>query len=90
MLPPFAANPFTSFPIDKLRDRDDGGKEARIFAPEQERAFFEACSEWQRPIFVMLATYGLRVGELTHLLVEDVDFAAGSIKIRRSRSCSGA
>ena len=30
----------------------------------------------------MLATYGLRVGELTHLLVEDVDFAGGSIAIR--------
>lgn len=82
MLPPYATNPFTSFPIDKLRDRDDGCKETRVFTPEQERAFFEACSEWQRPIFVMLATYGLRVGELTHLLIEDINFAGGSIKVQ--------
>jgi len=82
MLPPYATNPFTSFPIDKLRDRDDGCKETRVFTPEQERAFFEACSDWQRPIFLMLSTYGLRVGELTHLLIEDVDFAGGSIKVQ--------
>jgi integrase len=82
MMPPYAANPFTSFPIDKLRDRDEGCKEARVFSPTQERAFFAACSGWQRPIFLTLATYGLRVGELTHLLIEDVDFESGSIKIR--------
>ena len=33
-------------------------------------------------IFAMLAGYGLRVGELTHLLVEDIDVAAGSIEVR--------
>jgi integrase len=30
----------------------------------------------------MLASFGLRVGELTHLLVEVVDFVAGAIEIR--------
>ena len=82
MLPPFAENPFTAFPIDRLRDRDSREGERIIFAPAQEAAFFEACTEWQRAIFVTLATYGLRVGELTHLLVEDVDLAAGSFRIR--------
>ena len=77
----FAENPFAELPIDTLRDRDS--KERRVhLRPPQEVAFFEACSEWQGAIFVTLATYGLRVGELTHLLVEDVDFAAGSFRIR--------
>ena len=82
MLPPFAENPFMAFPIDGLRDRDSRDGERIIFAPAQETAFFGACSEWQRGIFITLATYGLRVGELTHLLVEDVDLAGGSFRIR--------
>ena len=82
MLPPFAENPFMAFPIDGLRDRDSRDGERIIFAPTQEVAFFAACSEWQGAIFITLATYGLRVGELTHLLVEEVDFAAGSFRIR--------
>ena len=82
MLPPFAENPFTAFPIDSLRDRDSKEGERIIFAPAQEAAFFAACSAWQYGIFATLATYGLRVGELTHLLIEDVDFAAGSFRIR--------
>ncbi len=45
------------------------------------RRSFAACSEWQGAIFVTLATYGLRVGELTHLLVEDVDLMACSFRI---------
>lgn len=81
-LPPYATNPFASFPIDDFRDRDDGCQETRVFAPAQERALFRGCSDWQRPIFVMLATYGLRVGERAHLLIEDVDLAGGSIKVQ--------
>jgi integrase len=82
MLPPYAANPFKSFPIDKLRDRDEPDARSHVFTPEQEKAFFAACGEWQRGIFLMLASYGLRVGELTHLLVEDVDFEVGTVEIR--------
>lgn len=82
MLPPFAENPFTAFPIDGLRDRDSRDGERVIFTPAQEVAFFEACDDWQRSIFVTLATYGLRVGELTHMLIEDVNLAAGSFRIR--------
>jgi integrase len=81
MLPPFTENPFRSFPIDKLRDRAEGNGEPRVFSAAQEKAFFDHCSDWQRSIFISLATYGLRVGELAHLLVEDVDFEAGVIEI---------
>lgn len=82
MLSPHAANPFKSFPIDKLRDRDEGSGRAHVLTPAQEKSFFDACDDWQRGIFVVLAAYGLRVGELTHLLVEDVDFEAGAIEVR--------
>src|SRR5262249_37589386 len=55
---------------------------ARIFSPDQENAFFQACNGWQLPIFSALATYGLRLGELTHLLIEDVDLTQDFFSIR--------
>jgi len=81
MLPPFAENPFTRFPIDQLRDTDAPDEGQKILSPEQEAAFFEACKDWQKGIFQTLTTYGLRVGELTSLLIEDVDLSAGIIQI---------
>lgn len=81
MLPPYSENPFSRFPIDKLRDVDAEDEGPRIFTAEQEKDFFKACNEWQRGIFQTLAGYGLRVGELTHLLIENVNLAAGTIQI---------
>jgi integrase len=81
MLPPFSENPFTHFPIEELGGvRGAGGKE-KIFSLEQERAFFAAANPWQKDIFLILARYGLRVGELTHLLVEDIDWERGILTI---------
>jgi integrase len=82
MLPPFAENPFTLFRVDKLTDDSEKSEKARIFTPEQERAFFSACNDWQWAIFATLARYGLRLGELTHLLIEDVDFGNECFTIR--------
>ncbi len=79
-LPPYAENPFSSFPIDKTFKGEQG--KTRIFTPKEQRAFFEACDEWQRPIFLTLALYGLRVGELTHLLVSDLRHGEGAFVIR--------
>lgn len=81
MLPPYAENPFGLFQIDKMKIGEAAGS-AKVFTPDQERAFFAACDDWQRPVFTILAAYGLRVGELTHLLVDDIDFAAGAFRIR--------
>ena len=81
MLPPYAENPFTRFPIDKLRDTDEPDEGQRIFSAEEESAFFEACNDWQKAIFQTLATYGLRAGELTSLLIENIDLTAGTIQI---------
>jgi integrase len=81
MLPPYAENPFRRFPIDNLRDVDAPDEGMPIFSPEQQQAFFATCNDWQRGIFQALVTYGMRVGELTHLLIENVDLKAGTIQI---------
>lgn len=81
-LPPYSENPFAAFPIDKLKDRSETTAAGQIFSPEEQKLFFESCSAWQYSVFMTLATYGLRVGELTHLLIEDVDFDAGAVLIR--------
>jgi integrase len=82
MLPPFAQNPFILFRIDQLKDPAGNDGTEKIFSKEQEQTFFGACNDWQKPIFTTLAGYGLRLGELTHLLVEDVDFANDVFVIR--------
>jgi integrase len=82
MLPPFATNPFTAFGVDRLVDKAETLGKARVFTPDQERRFFETCDRWQSDVFTFLATYGLRAGELTHLLVEDVDLGNDSFVIR--------
>jgi len=79
-LPPYEENPFNAFPIDKVFKREP--EATRIFSPEEQAAFFEACDEWQLPIFLVLGVYGLRVGELTHLLVSDVDLDEGTLRIQ--------
>lgn len=81
-LPPYNPNPFSQFPADALGDGADDDELREVFTQTQEEAFFAACSSWQRSMFLPLAGYGLRVGELTHLLVENVDFDAGVLHIR--------
>jgi integrase len=82
MLPPYHDNPFKLFPIDKLRDASEETTAGRMFTPEQERAFFAACDPWQFRLFGVLATYGLRVAELTYLLIEDVDLVRETFTLR--------
>jgi len=89
MLPPFSENPFRQFAIDKLKDPAESAKAAKVFNPDQERAFFAACDNLQSALFTTLATYGLRVGELTHLLIEDLDLEQGFSPSGRSPGCSG-
>ena len=79
-LPPYAENPFSVLPIDRMFKKTK--TEVRLLTPNEQRSFFETCDEWQMPIFVVLATYGLRVGELTHLLVSDVRLEDGVFAVR--------
>jgi integrase len=81
-VPPYYENPFASFSIHNLRDRDESERRALMLSPDELAAFWEACDAWQRPIFEVLVAYGLRAGELTHLLIEDVDFEGGLLHIR--------
>jgi integrase len=81
-LPPYTENPFSEFPSDLLGAAEDEAQEREIFTETQESAFFQACNPWQRTFFVPLAAYGMRVAELTHLLIENVDFDEGVIRIR--------
>ncbi|WP_197442783.1 tyrosine-type recombinase/integrase [Lignipirellula cremea] len=82
MLPPYASNPFSDFKCSALRDSETVDKEVRIFTAQQEQDFFAACSEWQRGLFLPLAQLGVRAGELTHLLISDVDLDSRVIHIR--------
>jgi integrase len=80
-LPPYSENPFSVFPLEKLRDRAKSESQS-LPTQGQAEAFFRACDEWQRPIFLVLAVYGMRVGELVHLVIEDVDLEGDVISVR--------
>lgn len=68
--------------LDMPRDETPGEKE--IFTRAEWARFYEAMTPHYRPfILVMLAT-GTRWGELTALQVQDVDLAAGAVRIRRA------
>ena len=53
-----------------------------VFDADTELAFFRAADAWAFAVHFVLSKTGLRVGELTHLLVEDVDWNASWLHIR--------
>jgi integrase len=79
-LPPYAGNPFSDLPLDRMKI--DDAKPIFVFEPATELAFFKAASNWAFPIHFTLAKTGLRVGELVHLLIEDVDLERGWLHVR--------
>ncbi len=79
-LPPYAGNPFSELPLDRLKVED--AKPIFVFTEATELAFFRAASAWAFPIHFTLAKTGLRVGELTHLLIEDLDLTGGWLYVR--------
>ena len=80
LLSPYEENPFSPFPIDKLRNREPSS--VKLLASEQLQEFFQACDAWQFPLFFILSLYGLRVGELSHLLLSDVNLAKEQFTIQ--------
>ena len=80
LLPPYFDNPFAVLPIERLPIED--AKPIHVFAADEEADFLAACDDWQFPLFYLLAKIGLRSGELTHLLVEDVDLDDGVLHVR--------
>jgi integrase len=79
-LPPYVGNPFSDLPIDKLKV--DDAKPVYVFDADTEFAFLRAADDWSFPIHFTLAKTALRVGELTHLLIEDLNLADGWLHIR--------
>jgi len=60
----------------------DDSKAIFVFDAATELEFFRRCSDWAFPIHFTLAKTGLRIGELVHLLIEDVDLAGGWLHVR--------
>lgn len=79
-LPPYATNPFADLRLDRMKIED--AKPIFVFDAATERRFFAAAHHWEFPIHFTLAKTGLRPGELCHLLIEEVDLAAGWLHVR--------
>ncbi len=80
-LSPYAENPFRTLEIDRIPI--EHARPIELFTPDQEKAFLEACDDWQFPVFLTLMLTGLRPGELCHLLLpDDLDLETGWLKVR--------
>jgi integrase len=79
-LPAYAGNPFTVLPLDRLKIED--AKPIFVFDAATALAFFRAADPWAFGIHFTLAMTGLRVGELVHLLIEDLDLKEGWLHVR--------
>ncbi len=79
-LPPYAGNPFSELPLDRMNVQD--AKPIFVFTAATELKFLTGCSAWAFPVHFTLAKTGLRVGELAHLLVEEVDLDGGWLHVR--------
>lgn len=79
-LPPYTENPFAILEVERIPVED--AKPIELFTPQQEQRFFEACDDWQFPLFLTLALTGLRPGELVHLLLpDDLDLDAAVLRV---------
>lgn len=80
-LSPYAENPFATLEIERVPI--GVSRPITLFSPTQERAFLEACDDWQFPLFLTLMLTGVRPGELTHLLLpDDLDLGACVLRVR--------
>jgi integrase len=79
-LPPYVGNPFSELPLDRMKIED--AKPIFVFDAATELAFCKAASAWAFSVHFMLAKTGLRVGELVHLLIEDLDLDSGWLRVR--------
>ncbi|MGL6075214.1 MAG: tyrosine-type recombinase/integrase [Fimbriiglobus sp.] len=79
-LPPYVGNPFSELPLDRFKLEDV--KPIFVFTAKSELAFLRAASDWAFSIHFTLAKTGLRIGELTHLLIEDLDLDNGWLHVR--------
>lgn len=86
-LPPYAGNPFSELLLDRLKIED--AKPIFVFTADTELAFLKACSAWAFPVHFTPSKTGLRIGELTHLLDQEVDLAGGWLHVRNKVELAG-
>ena len=80
-LPPYADNPFSALEVDRIPV--ERARAVVLLTADQERAFLEACDDWQFPLFLTLLLTGLRPGEACHLLLpDDLDLDARVVRVR--------
>ncbi len=83
-LPPYSENPFSELALSRFRVEDS--KLVPVFDSGIELEFLKSLDDWAFPIQFMLAKTGLRPGELTHLLVQDLDLDAGWLLVRNKNA----
>jgi integrase len=84
-LPPYADNPFSALEVDRIPV--ERARPIVLMTAHQERAFLEACDDWQFPLFLTLLLTGLRPGEACHLLLpDDLDLDAHVVRVRNKPS----
>jgi integrase len=79
-----SVNPCTNLRLPAVR-----GRRERIASPEDARQLLAALIERDRPVWATALYAGLRRGELMALRWEDVDLAAGVIRVERSYDDKG-
>ena len=79
--PPYVENPFRTIEVCRIPIEDAAPTVA--LTDEQQCGFFQACDDWQFPIFFTALFTGLRPGELIHLLLpHDLDLKNGWLYVR--------
>ncbi len=80
LLSPYEENPFSSFPIEKMRTRQSSSVD--LLNGSELSEFFKACDDWQFSLLFILSLYGMRAGELAHMLISDVDLSGERFFVR--------
>lgn len=77
--PPYVGNPFSSLPVDRMKIED--AKPIFVLTEEMEYRCLSEATDWEFPFHFLAAKTGLRVGELGHLLIEDLDLDQGWLRV---------
>jgi len=77
--PPYVGNPFSELPVDRMKIED--AKPIFVLTEDLEFQCLSKACDWAFPFHFLAAKTGLRVGELGHLLIEDLDLDQGWLRV---------